>query len=65
MMGVMVPVVVKRRMSEEEYFELLEKSGERMEYWDGVVEGMAGGSVEHCAIEPECRSWASRCVWRR
>jgi Uma2 family endonuclease len=38
-------------MSEEDYFELLETSGERLEYWDGVVEGMAGGSEEHCAIE--------------
>ena len=47
----MVPVVTKRRMSEEEYFELLEQSGERLEYWDGVVEGIAGGSEEHCALE--------------
>jgi len=47
----MVPVVIKRRMSEEEYFELLEQSGERLEYWDGVVEGIAGGSEEHCALE--------------
>jgi Uma2 family endonuclease len=47
----MVPVAAKRRMSEDEYFKLLEESGERLEYWDGVVEGMAGGSEEHCAIE--------------
>ena len=38
-------------MSEDEYFKLLEESGERLEYWDGVVEGMAGASPEHCLIE--------------
>ena len=56
----MVPVVPKRRMSEEEYFELLEKSGERLEYWDGVVEGMAGGSGAHCDIESNLFSEFSR-----
>jgi len=49
----MVPVATKRRMSEEEYFELLETSGERLEYWDGVVEGMAGGADEHYEIESQ------------
>ena len=49
----MVPVFTKRLMSEEEYFELLEKSGERLEYWDGVVEEMAGGDDEHYAIESQ------------
>lgn len=38
-------------MTEDEYFELLETTGERLEYWDGVVEGMAGGSDEHYEIE--------------
>jgi len=47
----MTPVANKRRMSEEEYFELLETSGERLEYWDGVVEGMSGSSPLHSLIE--------------
>jgi Uma2 family endonuclease len=46
-------VVSKRRMSEDEYFELLEKSGERLEYWDGLVEGMAWGPDEHYEIESQ------------
>ncbi len=46
-------MVLKRRMSEDEYFELLEKSGERLEYWDGVVEGLAGGTDEHYEIESQ------------
>jgi Uma2 family endonuclease len=47
----MVPVAAKRRMSEDEYFKLLEESGERLEYWDGVVEGMSGSSPVHSLIE--------------
>ena len=49
----MVPVAAKRRMSEDEYFKLLEESGERLEYWDGVVEGMAGGADAHYEIESQ------------
>lgn len=40
-------------MSEDEYFELLEKTGERLEYRAGVVEGMAGASAEHNEIESQ------------
>lgn len=47
----MGPIAVRRRMTQDEYFELLETSGERLEYWDGVVEGMAGGTEEHSLIE--------------
>lgn len=38
-------------MSEDEYFKLLEQSGERLEYWDGLVEGMSGSSPVHSLIE--------------
>jgi len=40
-------------MTEDEYFELLEKSDERLEYQDGVVEGMSGASPEHNDIESQ------------
>lgn len=38
-------------MTEEEYFTLLSLGEQRLEYWAGVVDGMAGGSNEHCDIE--------------
>jgi Uma2 family endonuclease len=47
----MNPVFVPQRMTEDDYFELLERTGERIEYWDGVVEGMAGGANEHYEVE--------------
>lgn len=45
-------VVAKRiPVTEDAYFEMLEKSDVRLEYWAGTVMGMAGGSPEHCRLE--------------
>jgi Uma2 family endonuclease len=45
-------VVAKRTpVTEDAYFEMLEKSEIRLEYWAGTVVGMAGGSPEHCRLE--------------
>ena len=45
-------VVPKRNpITEDAYFEMLEKSDVRLEYWAGTVVGMAGASDEHCDIE--------------
>ena len=41
----------KSRISEEAYFEMLEKSELKLEYWAGTVVGMAGASPEHCRLE--------------
>lgn len=38
-------------MSEEAYFEMLEKSIDKYEYWDGVAVAMAGAQPEHVQIE--------------
>jgi Uma2 family endonuclease len=39
------------RMSEEEYFRLLERSALKYEYWDGFVIAMAGAQPDHVRIE--------------
>ena len=39
------------RVSEDAYFEMLEKSDLKLEYWAGTVVGMAGASSAHCEIE--------------
>jgi Uma2 family endonuclease len=45
-------VVAKRTpVTEDAYFEMLEKSDVRLEYWAGSVIGMAGASPEHCRLE--------------
>jgi Uma2 family endonuclease len=45
-------VVAKRTpVTEDAYFEMLEKSEIRLEYWAGTVVGMAGASDEHCDVE--------------
>ena len=38
-------------MSEDAYFEMLEKSIDKYEYWNGVAVAMAGGQPEHATIE--------------
>jgi Uma2 family endonuclease len=38
-------------VTEDAYFEMLEKSDVKLEYWAGTVVGMAGASDEHCDIE--------------
>jgi Uma2 family endonuclease len=38
-------------MSEDEYFEMLEKSIDKYEYWDGVAVAMAGNQPDHVTIE--------------
>ena len=38
-------------VSEDAYFEMLEKSDLKLEYWAGTVVGMAGASPEHCRLE--------------
>jgi Uma2 family endonuclease len=38
-------------MSEDAYFEMLEKSIDKYEYWNGVAVGMAGAQPEHVQIE--------------
>jgi len=38
-------------MSEDAYFEMLEKSIDKYEYWNGVAVAMAGAQPEHVAIE--------------
>ena len=38
-------------ISEDEYFEMLEKSIDKYEYWNGVAVAMAGGQPEHATIE--------------
>jgi Uma2 family endonuclease len=39
------------RMSEEEFFRLLERSAHKYEYWDGFAVAMAGAQPEHVRIE--------------
>jgi len=39
------------RMSEEDYFRLLERSGDKYEYWEGFAVAMAGAQPEHVRIE--------------
>jgi Uma2 family endonuclease len=39
------------RMSEDAYFEMLEKSLHKYEYWDGVAVAMAGAQADHVQIE--------------
>ena len=39
------------RMSEEEYFRLLERSASKYEYWDGFAVAMAGAQPGHVRIE--------------
>ncbi len=38
-------------MSEDAYFEMLEKSVDKYEYWNGVAVAMAGAQPAHVAIE--------------
>ncbi len=38
-------------MSEDAYFEMLEKSIDKYEYWNGVAVAMAGAQPEHVQIE--------------
>jgi len=38
-------------MSEDAYFEMLEKSISKYEYWDGVAVAMAGAQPDHVAVE--------------
>lgn len=38
------------RFTEEEYFEQLKKSEHKLEYLDGVIRSMAGGSLAHSTI---------------
>ena len=46
-----VPVPAKQAMSEEAYFEMLEKSIDKYEYWNGVAVAMSGAQPNHVAIE--------------
>lgn len=46
-----VPVPAKQAMSEEAYFEMLEKSIDKYEYWNGVAVAMSGVQPNHVAIE--------------
>jgi Uma2 family endonuclease len=39
------------RMSEDAYFEMLEKSVHKYEYWDGVAVAMAGAQPDHVLIQ--------------
>ncbi len=39
------------RMSEDAYFEMLEKSIDKYEYWNGVAVAMAGAQPDHVAVE--------------
>lgn len=41
----------KRRYTLEEYLELDEQSEARLEFHDGEIFDMSGGSIEHCGIE--------------
>ncbi|MEP7339459.1 MAG: Uma2 family endonuclease [Acidobacteriota bacterium] len=41
----------KLKYTLEEYLELDRDSGARLEYWDGEIFDMAGGSESHCEIE--------------
>ena len=43
-----------RRYTLEEYFDLDEKSEERLEFWGGVIVAMSGGSVNHALISANC-----------
>lgn len=42
---------LKRRYTLEEYLELDEQSEARLEFHDGEIFDMSGGSIEHCGIE--------------
>ena len=42
-------------MSEDSYFEMLEKSIDKYEYWNGVAVAMAGAQPEHVQIETGSR----------
>ena len=39
------------RMSEDAYFEMLEKSVHKYEYWDGVAVAMAGAQPDHVLVQ--------------
>jgi Uma2 family endonuclease len=41
----------KRKYTLEEYFELERSTNERLEYWNGEIYSMSGGSEEHDQIE--------------
>ncbi len=41
----------KRKYTLEEYFELERSTNERLEYWNGEIFSMSGGSDEHDQIE--------------
>jgi Uma2 family endonuclease len=41
----------KLAMSEDDYFEMLEKSIDKYEYWNGVAVAMAGTQPDHVTIE--------------
>jgi Uma2 family endonuclease len=43
--------LAKREMTEDEYFEMLEKSIDKYEYWNGVAVAMAGAQPDHVSIE--------------
>jgi Uma2 family endonuclease len=47
----MAVALKKLTMSEDEYFEMLEKSIDKYEYWDGVAVAMAGAQPDHVTIE--------------
>jgi Uma2 family endonuclease len=47
----MASVAKPVRMTEEEYFRLLEGSSRKYEYWDGFAVAMAGAQPEHVRIE--------------
>ncbi len=50
-MGNMPTVAPKKRMTEDEYFSLLDSSVQKYEYWDGVAVAMSGASRAHSSIE--------------
>jgi Uma2 family endonuclease len=39
------------RVGKQEYFEMLEKSVFKIEYWDGIAVAMAGATQDHVSIE--------------
>jgi Uma2 family endonuclease len=49
--AVMASPVQHIPMSEDAYFEMLEKSIDKYEYWNGVAVAMAGAQPEHVQIE--------------
>jgi Uma2 family endonuclease len=47
----MLQALTHQTMSEDEYFEMLEKSVDKYEYWDGIAVAMAGAQPDHVSAE--------------